>query len=887
MIQFFAKMITRRRGLFLTLGAIFFRLLFLVVLVGSILISTQFDPQDTYTFRHSEVFRGPSKDVVELAFRDDGKWLAASSKDGNIFLWDFSKNYKPDMRGRARIVLPVQEGYANDLLFTHDNRYLITAGTDQQIKFWDTTKLDPENGKDAIEKYVEFISYAAPDQTFLDFFPIKVHEAAITKLVLSDDQKWLASSDSTGIIYLWDLASGLPQVIAMHGSKIDFHHHSNITDIEFSPSGNFLAISDQTGEISLWNLAQVELAKPLKEPVKVFDQKARVSDITFDLSFQAETPQSEHHLFSVGADERVHIWPVEGDDTKESFTFAKLHESMTVKVGITRDKNTNDYWLITADKDGLFIFWDLNKLERLDSGRINDDFFLIKGANREVSDLVINRIHTEQGFESTNRYLMVTGSLDRSAQVWILSNSRGNWIPVQLQPGSGKIMNVVISPNNEYILTAGTDNTIRFWETSHVANPSRAFPTTAFLRYLIPAALALVFALHTTSTFIMKTHNIVSRKNAIEYILSAMFGFSFSNIGAFLLSLFFPIWPRMFIENGKVQLASGKFIQLDSIGGPGRVVIRPGNVVSFQTIRTQTAVCTNQTYFMRPFERVRHIVSLEDQFYEIDEIETYTRDGILITIKKIRVRYRVKFKNNENNNNLQYRARYQNYPDPVDPEALDKALEMRDWNAAVELTLKRKITHFVNMRPLDYFTAPQTYDMKEEVRENFRNWVLSQNQPLLNLFGAEVFWLDVGVININPDLVHQTRLNRYTWQIRREADILLAQGASRVEAYRELGRLKGEAEILKAIIEEMDRWKTEEENNLPDDETIKAANPDATEEDLVKLKEEQIQTRRTAFLTRMSEILRSYLRFASSNQGLLGLGIFKDSKNPDETQKKN
>jgi len=55
----------------------------------------------------------------------------------------------------------------------------------------------------------------------------------------------------------------------------------------------------------------------------------------------------------------------------------------------------------------------------------------------------------------------------------------------------------------------------------------------------------------------------------------------------------------------------------------------------------------------------------------------------------------------------------------------------------------------------------------------------------------------------------------------------------------------------------------------------------------VKLKEEQIQTRRTAFLTRMSEILRSYLRFASSNQGLLGLGIFKDSKNPDETQKKN
>ena len=879
MIHFIAELITKRRGLFLTLGAILSRIIFLGALFVSAFLAAQLNPQESFTYRRSEIFRGPTKDVVQLAFRDDGRWLASASKDGNIFLWDFSQDYEVNMRGRARIILPLSEGNANDLIFTHDNLFLITGGDDQEIKFWDTTKLDsPAGAPDAIQKYIDFTLQAEDNQTFLEYTSIKRHESPISKFVLSDDQRWLASVDSNGIVYLWDLTTHNPNVIATNYTLIDFHNNSTVTDLEFSPSGKYMAISDQAGQISLWDLSLVRPLETLKTPLKIFKTQSRVYDIAFDLSYLSETKSSERDIFSVGADERVHRWPIWGTEVTDSSNFRKLHEAQVVKVGLTRDSERGKYWLVTADKDGVFVFWDMNKIDNFSTGRIGNEFYVIQGADNEITDMEFGLIATEDGTNDTNRHLMVTSSTDRSAQIWTLSSPNGQWGPIRLRPWSGRITNVVINPNNQYILTAGTDNTIRFWETSRVADTSQAFPSQAFVRYLIPALLVVVFAIHTTSTFIMRTHNITSRPHAIQYIISAIFGINFQGGWLFFFSLFFPIWPRMVVDKGRVILDSDRFVQLDAIGGPGKVIIRPGYVVSFQTIRTQTAVCTNQSYMMRPFERIRNIISLDNQYSEIPEVTTYTRDGIKITLKNIRMRYRVKFKANEENGNQNYRARYQNYPDPVDPEALDKALDLLFWNMAVERVTKKRVIRFVNIRPLDYFTAPETFNLKEEVREEFKNWVLSQIKGQLNSFGAEMLSLDVGVIDINPDAVRQTRQKLYTWRIRRQADLIRAQGATRLESYRELGRLKGEGEVLKAIIEEIGRW-NQQTPILPSREALRVQFPDVSEGELDQ-KMEILQTlaKRRIFMTRMSEILRTYLRTTASDQAFLN---FRDITNPN------
>ena len=176
----------------------------------------------------------------------------------------------------------------------------------------------------------------------------------------------------------------------------------------------------------------------------------------------------------------------------------------------------------------------------------------------------------------------------------------------------------------------------------------------------------------------------------------------------------------------------------------------------------QTNVVTNLTYWMRPFERVRNIMSLDDQFFEVKEIETYTRDGIKVTIRDIKVRYRIphttaraewqtyrdqfiatgesaerrkelqrafaflekdnivslvkkynlteaqedflkKVKELIEQDKLLYFNRGPNEYENVDREALKKAIDNLYWSMAVEKPLQKRIRYFVNRKPIELF----------------------------------------------------------------------------------------------------------------------------------------------------------------------------------------
>jgi hypothetical protein len=220
------------------------------------------------------------------------------------------------------------------------------------------------------------------------------------------------------------------------------------------------------------------------------------------------------------------------------------------------------------------------------------------------------------------------------------------------------------------------------------------------------------------------------------------------------------------------------------------------------------------------------------------------------------------FRENESNGQ-RLRARYQDYPDPIDPKQLDRALEMLAWSEAVQAVIRTRVIHFVNMRPLDYFTAPKTMQQNESVRNEFKATVERQTKAVLNSFGTELFWMDVGVFEIDQSAISTARMNLWSWQLRKEADQLRAKGLSQLEAYREMGRIRGEAEIVKAIIEEISRW-DQETRPEPNHEPLAFSLTGKSGE-----KAEHHGTRsRAAFLARLAELLRSYLRIASSERGI-------------------
>jgi WD40 repeat protein len=70
--------------------------------------------------------------LTNLAFSQDGHWLALGSSDGKVRLWDLNA---PDPAASA-VDLPGHPGSITALTFEPSGRWLFTAGADGTVKRW-------------------------------------------------------------------------------------------------------------------------------------------------------------------------------------------------------------------------------------------------------------------------------------------------------------------------------------------------------------------------------------------------------------------------------------------------------------------------------------------------------------------------------------------------------------------------------------------------------------------------------------------------------------------------------------------------------------------------------------------------------------------------------
>ncbi|HEY9761482.1 MAG TPA: hypothetical protein V6D07_03095 [Trichocoleus sp.] len=171
--------------------------------------------------------KGHTGRIRAVAASADGRWLASSSDDRTLRLWN---------RHTGKCVRVLSEDLmtpATVMALSADGGWLVSGGEDSLVRVWSLTARDGSS---------DVVGQGAVSQ------PLAGHLRAISALALSPDSQYLASSSSDRTLRLWRLADGQCLQV-MEGHQRQAHA------LSFSPDGQRLLSISRDGTARWWNVA--------------------------------------------------------------------------------------------------------------------------------------------------------------------------------------------------------------------------------------------------------------------------------------------------------------------------------------------------------------------------------------------------------------------------------------------------------------------------------------------------------------------------------------------------------------------------------------------------------------------------------------------------------
>lgn len=209
--------------------------------------------------------------VTAVAIQADGKWMASSSEDGTVKVWDLRTGH-------------VQRSYkhgspVNDVVIHPNQGELISCDDDGNVRIWDlsentcTHQLMPENdvpvrsvsvasdgtmlvaGNNKGNCYVWRMSNTKDVTALHPVTKFRSHGKHITKVLLSPDGKHLATCSADYTARIWSTEDNFALETTLQG------HQRWVWDCAFSADSAYLVTASSDHYVRLWELASGQIIR--------------------------------------------------------------------------------------------------------------------------------------------------------------------------------------------------------------------------------------------------------------------------------------------------------------------------------------------------------------------------------------------------------------------------------------------------------------------------------------------------------------------------------------------------------------------------------------------------------------------------------------------------
>lgn len=321
------------------------------------------------------------------------------------------------------------------LKLTTDNRFLVTAGEDSQIRVWELN-------------------------TGQEIFSLTDHQGMIFSLSVSKDNRYIISGDSKGKINIWELFTGklLSSLKEHSGSVLALAVTSDNTKL-------VSASSDRTIKVWDFNLILDKSSCP-SSIYTLTEHKTIVNKLTISLD--------DKYLISGGSDGTIKVWDLLSYLPINDF-FA--HDYSVTGLNITSDNK----YLISTSEDAKIKVWELETSSLIavlteSTSSINtlaltkDNQYIVTGN----SDKTINIWNLETGFLvnvlaghsdlitdlALSEGTIFSTSKDGTVKLWNFDIAKENTAPIKQK---FNISAVAISLDGRYAFSGEINGTIRIW----------------------------------------------------------------------------------------------------------------------------------------------------------------------------------------------------------------------------------------------------------------------------------------------------------------------------------------------------------------------------------------------------------------------------------------